>query len=86
MGLSRNTLRVWSRQKGRPTEVSATRAPHSLREGSGLVRRCDRPVRGRRTAKALFEQIQALGYRGTLRLAAGEDPLVSGQPVDLCAS
>ena len=70
-GLSRNTVKRWLRQEG------ATEPKYPKREVVGVVDpwaeqlttalRADehRPVRERRTVKALFEQIQALGYQGS---------------------
>ncbi len=70
-GLSRNTVRQWLRQEG----VTEPKYPQRERPGvvdawaeqleAALRADAHRPVRERRTAKALFEQIQALGYRGS---------------------
>jgi len=70
-GLSRNTVRQWLRQEGvtepkypKREEVSVLDA---WAEHLETALRADqhRPRRERRTAKALFEQIRALGYGGS---------------------
>lgn len=70
-GLSRNTVRQWLRR------VDATEPKYPKRQETSVLDpwaeqldaalRADahRAVRERRTAKALFEQIRALGYRGS---------------------
>ncbi|WP_374595444.1 IS21 family transposase [Aquabacterium sp.] len=70
-GLSRNTVREWLRQEGVTEPKYAKRerpsvvAPWAGQLEGALRADAHRPVRERRTAKALFEQIQALGYRGS---------------------
>jgi len=69
-GLSRNTVKKW-------LKAPSTKAPKYSRESSegklsafeatleqALTADAHRPKHGRRTAKALFAQIQAQGYRG----------------------
>ena len=69
-GLSRNTVKKWLKAPG-------SKAPKYSRESSegrlsafeatleqALTADARRPTHGRRTAKALFAQIQAQGYRG----------------------
>ena len=69
-GLSRNTVKKWLKAPG-------SKAPKYSRESSegrlsafeatleqALTADAHRPRHGRRTAKALFAQIQAQGYRG----------------------
>lgn len=70
-GLSRNTVKRWLRQDGVTEPRYAPRAQRSVLdpwvEQLEAALRIDayRPARDRRTAKALFEQIQALGYPGS---------------------
>jgi transposase len=70
-GLSRNTVRQWLRQDG------VTQPKYPKREASSMVDAWEdhlssalkadahRPVRERRTAKMLYEQIRSLGYGGS---------------------
>jgi transposase len=70
-GLSRNTVRQWLRQEGvtepkyPQRERACVVAPWAKHLEAALRTDAHRPVRERRTIKALFEQIQALGYRGS---------------------
>jgi len=70
-GLSRNTVRQWLREEGvtepKYPERRATSVLDAWAEHLEAALRADahRPVRERRTAKALFEQIRALGYAGS---------------------
>lgn len=70
-GLSRNTVKRWLRQEGVTEPKYPARVESSVldpwAEQLEMALRADalRPVRERRTAKALFEQIQALGYPGS---------------------
>lgn len=70
-GLSRNTVKRWLRQDGvtepryaKWTEKSVV-DPWADHLAMALQADERRPKRDRRTAKALFEQIQALGYQGS---------------------
>ena len=70
-GLSRNTVRQWLRQEGVTEPKYPARTSASVLDAwqeqleSALRADLHRPVRERRTAKALFEQIRALGYAGS---------------------
>ena len=70
-GLSRNTVKRWLRQEGVTEPRYAPRAQRSVLdpwvEQLEAALRVDayRPAHDRRTAKALFEQIQTLGYPGS---------------------
>ncbi len=70
-GLSRNTVRLWLRREGETEPKYPKRAESSVLDPwvehleSALRADAHRPVRERRTAKALFEQIRALGYSGS---------------------
>ena len=70
-GLSRNTVREWLRQEGVTEPKYPKRAQSSVLDAwaeqlEGSLRAdLHRSVRERRTAKALFEQIRALGYTGS---------------------
>ena len=70
-GLSRNTVRQWVRQDGVTQPKYPKREAASAVDAwaqhlaSALKADAHRPVRERRTAKMLFEQIRSLGYGGT---------------------
>lgn len=70
-GLSRNTVRQWLRREGATEPKYPKRAVRSALDAwaepleAALRADAHRPVRDRRTAKALFEQIRALGYGGS---------------------
>ncbi|MFM8556100.1 MAG: IS21 family transposase [Betaproteobacteria bacterium] len=70
-GLSRNTVKRWLRQEGvtepkyPPREQPSVLDPWAEQLEAALRVDAHRPARDRRTAKALFEQIQALGYPGS---------------------
>ena len=70
-GLSRNTVREWLRQEGVTEPKYPKRAQSSVLDAwaeqleAALRADLHRSVRERRTAKALFEQIRALGYTGS---------------------
>ena len=70
-GLSRNTVRQWLRQEGVTEPKYPKRETLSVvdawAEYLGVALKADahRPVRERRTAKMLYEQIRALGYAGS---------------------
>ncbi|RTL47055.1 MAG: IS21 family transposase [Burkholderiales bacterium] len=70
-GLSRNTVKRWLRQEGVTEPRYSTRVEASVLDPwaeqleAALRTDAHRPVRDRRTAKALFEQIQAMGYPGS---------------------
>jgi transposase len=70
-GLSRNTVRQWLRQEGvtepKYPDRQETSVVDAWSETLEAALRADlhRPVRDRRTAKALFEQIRAMGYAGS---------------------
>ena len=72
-GLSRNTVRNWLRQDGVTEPKYPKRASGSAVDAFGeqletaLRADAQRPARDRRTARALFEQIRAKGYRGSYR-------------------
>jgi transposase len=70
-GLSRNTVRQWLRRDGVTEPKYPKRQEKSVLDpwvehlDAALRADAHRSVRERRTAKALFEQIRALGYRGS---------------------
>jgi transposase len=70
-GLSRNTVRQWLRQddvtqpKYPKREASSAVDAWAEHLASALKADAHRPVRERRTAKMLFEQIRSLGYSGS---------------------
>jgi len=70
-GLSRNTVRHWLRQEGVTEPKYPKRASGSAVDAfgehleAGLRADAQRPVRERRRARALFEQIRAIGFRGS---------------------
>jgi transposase len=70
-GLSRNTVRQWLREEGVTEPKYPERSTASVLDAwaehleAALRADAHRPVRERRTAKALFEQIRALGYAGS---------------------
>jgi transposase len=70
-GLSRNTVRQWLRREGVTEPKYPKRVERSVLDpwvgqlDAALRADAHRSVRERRTAKALFEQIRALGYRGS---------------------
>lgn len=70
-GLSRNTVKQWLRQEGvtepKYPKRSSTSVLDPWTKQLGAALRADehRPARDRRTAKALFEQIRAMGYGGS---------------------
>ena len=69
-GLPRNTVRQWLRQEGvtepkyPKREIASAVDAWAEHLASALKAGLHRPVRERRTAKMLFEQIRALGYGG----------------------
>jgi transposase len=70
-GLSRNTVRGWLRQEGVTEPKYPKRASRGVVDAfvehleAALRADAHRPVRDRRTARALFEQIRAIGYTGS---------------------
>jgi transposase len=70
-GLSKNTVKRWLRQEGvtepRYPKRGETSVVDAWAEQLAMALQADerRPVRDRRTVKALFEQIRALGYPGS---------------------
>ncbi len=70
-GLSRNTVRGWLRQEGVTEPKYPKRASRGVVDAfaehleAALRTDAHRPVRERRTARALFEQIRSLGYTGS---------------------
>lgn len=72
-GLSRNTVRRWLRQ-GTATEPKYPKrqSPQALDAWSEYLERAlttdaHRPARDRRTAKALFHEVRAMGFCGATR-------------------
>ena len=70
-GLSKNTVKRWLRQEGvtepKYPKRDETSVVDAWAEHLAMALQADerRPVRDRRTVKALFEQIRALGYPGS---------------------
>ncbi len=72
-GLSRNTIRHWLRDEGavepcypkRDPQPAGRLDPYKGQLESWLRTDSHRPKRDRRTAKALFLLLQAMGYRGS---------------------